>query len=1156
LNKNLTAAIFWQASGANPVGTAWLCSDRHLLTASHCVLDPQTQKSQGPFRLKFPWGEVPCDKIAWWDIGLDVALLAIDPASTSHLGDEIKQLRINQAPASDVEDRTWSSYGFPIANPTGMVIDGRITDFFGEIAERFPAIQLNCNQGGALARYDSEGNLAEFDADSEILALTGASGAAVVHRGEVIALIRSAPPKLGQKVVFATPLWAVAVTSTLLGQVFEQTRQNHIELIRSRWLAWEADAAGQIINGSLEGRPNDRHIDSEIYQLWTEFINETGWHENIATYLKVIREYASKVSELGWLVEKIDQIHVQDSYPRIVNGYNEHLKNANNRISQLIRKLENAKRRSAKRRDPPEVLNAYENMLINAREAKKELYTLSCEFEPPLFSRCFLIIGSAGAGKTHFISQLLAGASRKSFNSDCLVLPLMSSRKDGTIEELLLNTIREASGERDWTSIDEFCAFIAQRLTADAPGSNQQPLKLNVAIDDLDKWIFHRGKEFMMELAAFVEAKTTLRNLYWVFTYHDANYDHVAGDSFFTEYAAIRAVPRTGSRDTEYRRQNFGGWYSLDEFNEGRRVGLEIIRAAYRDQDDTGIFVYEDDDGEMEVSEWDAFEGRVWRLQLSEYMGSTERNLCNPFIAWIVVDLINKNGIDWNTLDLSFVEFVNSFWEKRKQTLASALANPKINKADLAPNELEGFVRIMAQALSQFRDLYPGRSALITKAVQLAQRYSLEHQDQQSIESILAILNQGNLLGTTMQAATSAFGMPSEQQIEILMESFWEYYIAAGLIDPNSVDEDQAKPLWQRLNTIATRREIREGITIFLFLLLTKESDKPAFAELLDKLLELAVDLDEVLSPAIWFAGQRGTREFQKRLTQLAGQKQLQFLESHDLYAFMAFVGDCSPTVLHTIARLNLLKPNYQLIQSLDLSHFYYFVAERAARELHTQNEAADWMEVMTGCEEMDCAPQLAKLTVRLLRDAFNNNRKRMLQAVIEYLQWLTVSDNVREDIPYGKNKRPYYYREYLMHEICERLINADESGVKTYDLLVDAGWYDPKKTGIAKPIAAEMEQQANIAFGHWFRSQGDCDPKYVKLVRGLTRGTKREKETAFYLIRHTISMKGPQNVEVAYALRTLLRKIHKDPKMKRLVQAYRAFFELNIKPVKRAAAS
>ena len=83
MNKNLTAAIFWQESGDNPVGTAWLCSDCHLLTASHCVLDPQTQKSQGPFRLKFPLGDVPCDKIAWWDIGLDVALLAIDPASTS-----------------------------------------------------------------------------------------------------------------------------------------------------------------------------------------------------------------------------------------------------------------------------------------------------------------------------------------------------------------------------------------------------------------------------------------------------------------------------------------------------------------------------------------------------------------------------------------------------------------------------------------------------------------------------------------------------------------------------------------------------------------------------------------------------------------------------------------------------------------------------------------------------------------------------------------------------------------------------------------------------------------------------------------------------------------------------------------------------------------
>lgn len=1142
--KPLTAGIFWTQFPNNVAGTGWLCSDRYVMTAAHCVLDlKHPADNKGPFTLRFPWGTVVSTGIAWQDVDLDVALLAIDPAATAGLEKKIKQLRINLNPARrDDDEPTWTARGFPFAKPSGMTIHGTITDLEATIAESSsPAMQLYCLEGGSLARYDSEGNLAAFDSDSGIQALTGASGAAVVHGGEIVGLIRSAPPMLAQRVVFATPLSAIAKKSSVVAEIFEQIRQNHIEQIRTNWLAWERSEVGpRVVDELLEGRPDVAHVHSEIYELWNRFLDARGWHEDIGLQLRHIRDSASTVSDLGWLVERIDGIDLNRTYRQIVNDFKDNLQNTNNRLSELLRENEEIRRQSYNRKDWPEVQTQIDSDVEQVRMASKGLYELALEFKPPLFRRCFLIIGSTGAGKTHFISQLLAGQNRKSRASEYLVLPLLAPRRDGTIEDLLLEAIRAATKETNLNSVGEFCNLLAQRRTSDAPGSNRRPLKLVVAIDDLDKWIFLRGDDFKRALTDYIAAGTTLHNLFWVITCQNANYDKLSGDRFWSDYAAIRATPRIGITETEYRGRNFGGWYSLDGFNESNRVGLKIIRAAYANN------------GHAENPEYDSFDILVWSLESHDKEGSRLRNLSNPFNAWIVADLIKTKGIDWSTLDLSFVEFVDSFWQKRKSNLASALENRSINKAELSESELDRFVWVVAKALTKFPDLYPGRSALIKETLQLAKEFSLEHQDDRAVESIVAILNQGNLLRSPTKPAESSFGLPQEQQIEILIETFWEYYIATGLIDPNAVDEKQAELLWQRLQTIATREDIREGICIFLFLLLARESANTSYAELLEALLELATDAGEVLSPAIWFAGQRGTPDFQEKLSQLAREQELQFSEPHQLYAFMAFVCDCSSAVIAPIDRLMLLQPHYELIQKFELSDFYYYVANSLARQLYTQDEAKQWMEVLTGCEEMDCAPQLAKLTVSVLRDAFLNHRGKMLDAVIGYLQALSNSGAVRTTPPRGRKKPPYYYREFLMHEICERLINADSAGVRTYDLLVQAGWYDRRQTKVAKTIALEMEQQANIAFGHWFRSRGDFDLQYVKLVRRLADGNKVEKANAFYLIRHTVPMKGPQNVEVAYELKPILRRLYLDPKMKGLVKTYRRFFELNVKPAKR----
>src|SRR6185295_17380930 len=167
--------------------------------------------------------------------------------------------------------------------------------------------------------------------------------------------------------------------------------------------------------------------------------------------------------------------------------------------------------------------------------------------------------------------------------------------------------------------------------------------------------------------------------------------------------------------------------------------------------------------------------------------GATLRNLSNPFIAWIIADLIKDATIDLSTLDLHFVEFVEVFWDKRKQNLAPVLANSKINTANLSIDNLNRLVWIVAKALSKHPDLYIGRSILITEAVELSEQLKLERRDQGSIESTISILNQGNLLRSVTKSESLGYWLPSEPEIQILIETFWEYFIASSIVDPGSI---------------------------------------------------------------------------------------------------------------------------------------------------------------------------------------------------------------------------------------------------------------------------------------------------------------------------------------------------------------------------------
>lgn len=168
--------------GTEGWGTAWRVDLMRALTAAHCVGDRAARTlAPGGVTLVFPGGAVGAEvRDVDWD--LDVALLEVREPSPAR---EVPALARNVA-----QGETWRAWGFPVALETGIVAEGTVADTAGRLAASpgggfVPALQLTCAIGG-------------------LGGLEGFSGAPVWGPRGVIGLVRWGPPRLGQRVIYAT----------------------------------------------------------------------------------------------------------------------------------------------------------------------------------------------------------------------------------------------------------------------------------------------------------------------------------------------------------------------------------------------------------------------------------------------------------------------------------------------------------------------------------------------------------------------------------------------------------------------------------------------------------------------------------------------------------------------------------------------------------------------------------------------------------------------------------------------------------------------------------------------------------------------------------------------------------------------------------------
>jgi hypothetical protein len=287
------------------------------------------------------------------------------------------------------------------------------------------------------------------------------------------------------------------------------------------------------------------------------------------------------------------------------------------------------------------------------------------------------------------------------------------------------------------------------------------------------------------------------------------------------------------------------------------------------------------------------------------------------------------------------------------------------------------------------------------------------------------------------------------------------------------------------------------------------------------------------------------------------------------LFALLYFADQAS--AVRASRRLAALQPLYPAIEDAGLSAYFRFLAERI---LHRETDNAQLEEAMwslTGCEAMQLAEPLAGLAIAALERNAGEDDDDLFATLFDFLERNTAiverqyadrarakADEAEANADSGKPAaeaserddgwRRSFFREWVLHHFCAVLI--DRQGPAAYEVLLQRGWY-ARDARIHHRIRHEMEREASIAFGWWFRSNRGIEKKhkeYLSLTRKLSQSAQDvERIRAFYLMLHTVPKRMRGELCMDRDFQPILRGFLADATLARHLERSRDFVEFNL---------
>jgi len=852
----------------------------------------------------------------------------------------------------------------------------------------------------------------------------------------------------------------------------------------SRWLEEEQTIREQIVRRELSG--HSFTVDSPLQQLWNQFTMNQPWHEGVRAKLQELSDSCSNIADTQFACKLIAKVDCDSKYDFVVSELRTLLDSDLTKVvNRLMRSLEERNRDTRVRGRRQEEEDKHIEFV------NKRLGALRRIVSNPNFEKCFLVLGSLGAGKTHFIAHQL---SRKNTEGGSRPLILLiqgqGSEANISIEKLLLTRISEIT-RTEWNSLADFDHYLAVNGRA-----------LIIAIDDFDRLV-QREETFATGLKEFIQAHTHLHGFSYLLTADLHNYDLFADRSEFWREFGITDLEKT----------DIGGWLPLHDRNREEEIGISIIESKLGPSD-TGL-----------VDE------------LRKESPGTLAHLTIPMIAWALLDIRGKITIK-RLVNLAFIEFVEQFWETWLKKLAPSASQ------ELAIKQCAQYV---AQVFFEL-DAAPSRVFLIKSITDAAKDIS-ELGQFNVAQKTLAALIRGNLLD---MFALAGEALTPVETIVPRFELFWEWIAARSLLANDAFRMHDRR---QAANVLADRylkgrgKTISaEGVLEFLLLLVDrwtrKGKDDAAFAQ--EIWLSVAKNV-EIAKSVIFFSGPKASSSTQASVVRWVSQERPNFTTRKDIFSFLHFCSEAGVEAFPIAERFRLLQPRFEEIAGAQLQEFFRYLASRLFDAIDSGGSLVVPMTRLSGCEVLDLTSDLAGMAIGRMIGL--SHTTGALDYVLDYMRRLSLNESGTKHS--SKLWERFFFHEWALCHFCSEIVA--ELGTDAYSVLASGQWYFPSKVGISNPLGISMVREANLAFGYWFRSPSrrkDERQRYYSLVESLMNSSnRRDHETAFYLIRHTEKLtETRKSVRVDPIFQPLIQRLATDGALTKLAAKYSDFFRSNLR--------
>lgn len=1147
-------------------GTAWAITDDVIVTAFHVVSDwPKkywlSDIEEDCIYLLSVNSEIAEFEPLACDSECDVALLR--RKRSSYTNDSIKLDVLEVGDWGATVGDSWTAPGFAtIAGRAIQTLSGTVTSVWpGDSKGEF---ELSVDQGGSTS-------------------WEGASGSPLCINDQVVGLLITEVPIAGS-------FRAAGVESALrLLRVceFSELRKRIIELILNEPPSRQLQLAEQNCNKGTHKAADDHNVAAAIVDDAARYgtlsilklLAELDLSDDVAELIREIVQVATRPTHRRWprvlsnpghmwehhfgyapptLIENawnkfLDQvpwhIYIKELTQEISKGFHDLIVNqgeTSNEARQLQRSFAgfDVSRPYRTIHRELERLNANAVNWLNKENTKpgapsadrktqfafrRRLTRLQHLFKPETpRGRCFLLMGSTGSGKTHFIEWALNG-NPNSFESP-LILPITLHNIDvltpKSIEDTILGALNTATG-RCFRSLREFqktldnlrhshITYLADRAKTSRSGSRNDP-RLIIAFDELHRILLRgaQGVQLFESLQVIIEETTAYPSIYWLVTLRDAQYDQIptskaysGAPNFWEQYGVvgsfgerpdgIKPTPRDCAVPAK------AGWIDVDLVNTRNEVGTIILRKWLGD------------------SQFDAL---LTELSANHKSTTYLRYLHSPWFAWFLTSLEKTSVSDsLASGDLHYITLV----ERLHSTRLNAIGVTEEDR-----REIQRYVRAIAAALipgdGRRRDDEPLVADIKQHSARLHYPFASD-----VLRCHLTNLLQNNLLNKSEEGYHDYF--------EIDLEMLWSYEGARYLCE-ELVGKDETIIASYLINQLSPNPNdmlgMKEGVLEFMVMIADRTSSP---------LVQIIVDLvltSGILNPAgIAFAAPKVSERLQELIYQTSSNQSLltgqAVADRRILLAWLMFIERSSAEAIRPDERLSFMRNAYEAIFKNGFSKYYYAVAAKVLSEVSDQSTLRNCMLALRGCEHLqgDCAKHLAEQAIeRLFTIASNAHDDDIecegtilaaLDEIFSYLhagyRFAELEYKARKDKPLirknstgpSKDERSRwsreYFREWILLAFCDRIV-AIMGPSKSFRFLHEHGWYSNKR--VQNPIAHEMMREANNSIGRYFHShESELERSvghgadFLALLSELIESTGNkgftDRSNAFHLIRHT----------------------------------------------------